>query len=133
MHNNGKGNVSLIDMYYEKIIRYLIKQDDNMKDKFRGILLYIWSLMAYILTLCLSCNILSSLIVKDRTFINSLDEVVESDRGVYIFNNTWLWWHYKTWMEYNFDIDDRLKQLVPKLTHLSTGLTADQVHFQFIF
>ena len=80
-----------------------------------SLLTNVWSLMAFILTVCFSGGVLTSVMFREQKNINTFDEMIDSNLTVLAYNNSWVWRQYENLLIYKQSPDENLKRLKPRL------------------
>ena len=93
---------------------YLLGQAQNKSNK-HSILTVIWGSMSMILVFCFSSGILSSIVIQEQKYINTIDEMIDTNQDIYTYNNSWLWYEFLAEKQYNKPLDHLMKQIKPRV------------------
>ena len=118
-----------VDNFF-RLMRHLLNQQMIMSSNY-FLLINIWSLMALILSSCLSGGILSSLMFKTMKNINTIDELVQSNLTIINYNESWIWYTYDAEHRHNIKLDDNLRRIKNKLEYFSRDLFYNEVVAMF--
>ena len=80
-----------------------------------NVLSAVWASMAMILVSCFSSGILSSIVIQEQKYINTIDEMINSNHDIYTYNNSWLWYEFLAEKQYNKPLDHLMKQIKPRV------------------
>ena len=92
----------------------LLKQTSYRKLE-KNVIMTIWSVAALILSSCFSGGILRSMVHREQTSIDTLDELISSNLSVVILENSWLWWQYEKQRRWNVPLEYYMSAIKPRL------------------
>ena len=98
---------------YFEIMRYLVNQGIDRLNK--NLLILTWSLIALVITGCLSGIIYSLIVIPQNANINSIDELVQTNLEILSNNNSWIWYQLHGETEWGATIDKELAKIKTRI------------------
>ena len=87
-----------------------------------------WSFMFLIITISFCGGVLSSIVTKQYLSINSIQELINSDKSLITTKGSWIWWKYEAKNKHMEEITDPLLlALEPRLKTITNEAFEDKV------
>ena len=93
----------------------------------------LWSFISLSIIACFAGRILCLIIIGEHKNINSIQELIESDMSIQVYNKSWLWHQFNNKKEWSNTLDDSLAKIESRINFSTSKELNIKVKFSQLY